>query len=138
MNQNLHEFPVTDEVKRKLAELKSMQDEPLKHGGGGGTSAGMDMMDAKISAAEARVDTKFEQLRGDLKDFATKSTVWGAAATIIAVVLAAIAFGGDRFDAGMGLADKQAVQMQRDAKQDQDVAAINQKLDKLIEQTQKK
>jgi len=106
--------------------------------GGGGGDGGMDMMDAKISAAEARVDTKFEQLRGDLKDFATKSTVWGAAATIIAVVLAAIAFGGDRFDAGMGLADKQAVQIERDAKQDQDVAGINQKLDKLIEQSQKK
>lgn len=98
----------------------------------------MDMIDAKVAAAEARVDTKFEQLRGDLKDFATKATVWQAAATIIAVVLAAIAFGGDRFDAGMGLADKQAVQIERDAKQDQDVAGINQKLDKLIEQSQKK
>jgi len=116
----------------------------------------MDMMDAKIAAAEARVDTKFEQLRGDLAGFSTRITsiqsaidgkpgfwnmvgiIAGGIATALAIGLAVIAFGGDRFDAGMGLADKQAAQMQRDTKQDKDVAAINQKLDKLIEQSQKK
>ena len=95
---------------------------PLKHGGGGGTSGGMDAVDAKIAAAEARTDTKFAELRGDLKDFATakemRNTVWGAALTLGAIILAAIAFGGDRFDAGLGMADTHQKQLQRDAEQD--------------------
>lgn len=92
----------------------------------------MDTVDAKIAAAEARTDTKFAELRADLKDFATKSTVWQAAATIIAVVLAAIAFGGDRFDAGIGMADTQQKQLQRDQQQDQAVQRMEGKLDQLI------
>lgn len=104
----------------------------LKTGGGGGTSDGMDAVDAKIAASEARTDTKFAELRGDLKDFAKKSTVWQAAATIIAVVLAAIAFGGDRFDAGMGVGDMKAAQVERDQKQDQAVQSIESKLDQII------
>lgn len=123
------------------------------------------MTDTKIAAAEARTDTKFAEMRGDfadlrgsfsdmrgdfttlraefatlradLKGYATKSTVWQAAATIIAVVLAAIAFGGDRFDAGIGMADIHQAQMQRDAKQDEAVSQMDRKLDKLIEQTKR-
>lgn len=118
------------ETRRDIAE-------PLKHGGGGGTSGGMDTVDSKIAAAEARTDTKFAELRGYLKDFATarelRGTVWGAAATIIAVILAAIAFGGDRFDAGIGMADIRQAQLARDADQDRAVKSIEGKLDKLIE-----
>jgi hypothetical protein len=61
-----------------------------------------------------------------------RNTVWGAGATIIAVVLAAIAFGGDRFDAGMSVADQQADQIIRDGQQDKSVREINDKLDRLI------
>lgn len=115
------------QYEKQKAEL-----DQLKSGGGGGTFTGMDTIDAKIAASEARTDTKFEALRADLKDFATKGTVWQAAATVIAVVLAAIAFGGDRFDAGMGMADVRQAQMQRDAEQDASVQSIEKKIDQLI------
>jgi hypothetical protein len=115
---------------------------PLNHGGGGGTSGGMETVDAKIAAAEARTDTKFAELRGDLKSFATakelRNAVWGAAAVVIATVLAAIAFGGDRFDAGLGMADVRQAQLQRDDKQDEALKSIEGKLDKLIEAQQAK
>lgn len=106
--------------------------EPLNAHGGGGTLPPMDVVDAKIQASEARTDTKFAELRGDLKNFATKSTVWQGVAVIIATLLAAMAFGGDRFDAGIGQADIRQAQLERDKKQDESVSRIEQKLDKLI------
>lgn len=121
-------------AKRDLEEALAQREssDRLKFGGGGGTSDGMDTVDAKIAASEARTDTKFAQLRSDLKDFATKSTVWGAMGTAVALILASIAFGGDRFDAGMGVADVRQGQIERDAKQDASVKAINDKIDRLI------
>lgn len=113
------------------------QQATLNPGGGGGTSGSMETVDAKIAAAEARTDTKFVQLRSDLKDFATKGdlhkTVWGATAVIIATILALASFGGDRFDAGLGMADQRQAQLERDAKQDAAVGSINSKLDELLE-----
>lgn len=110
---------------------------PLNHGGGGGTSGSMETVDAKIAAAEARTDTKFAELRGDLQKFATKGTVWGAVgsavAAILGVLLALMAFGGDRFDAGLGQADVRQAQLERDAKQDADVVGMNSKLDALLQ-----
>ena len=99
---------------------------PLKDGDGSGTSGGMDTVDAKIAAAEARTDTKFAELRGDLKDFATKTTVWQAVGTIIVsvlgVLLAVLAFGGDRFDGGLSvggiISQVQGEQKARDQAQD--------------------
>lgn len=95
-----------------------------------------DIIDAKIEAAEARIDTKFAELRGDLKDFATKGTVWGAVATAIAsilgVLLAVLAFGGDRFDGGLGLADQRQAQLQKDERQDEAANAIDAKLDLIL------
>lgn len=117
--------------------VEGPQNSALKHGGGDGTSDGMETVDAKIAAAEARTDTKFAELRSDLKEFATTSqlraTVWGATAVIIATGLAAVAFGGDRFDAGMGMADRIAEQKARDQIQDQSVQRIEGKIDRLIE-----
>lgn len=86
----------------------------------------METVDAKIAAAEARTDTKFAELRGDLSKFATTGAVWAAAgtaiATILGVLLAVMAFGGDRFDAGVGaggaIAPYAEQQRARDAKQD--------------------
>ena len=107
----------------------SRSTEGLKHGGGGGTSGGMDAIDAKIAAAEARTDTKFAELRGDLKDFATKRTVWSGVASVIGAVVAAIslllailAFSGSRFDSGMSargaVAEMVSEQHKRDDAQD--------------------
>lgn len=128
-----------EEWRRRSSSVLGALEEPelpLQFGGGGGTSGGMDIMDAKIAAAEARTDTKFAELRSDLKDFATKGTVWGAVASgvvaILGVLVGLIAFGGDRFDAGLGMADVRQAQAERDAKQDQAVKDINAKLDQLI------
>ncbi len=110
-----------------LAERAAAQaDFHLKTPTGGGTLPPMETVDAKISASEARTDTKFAELRGDLKEFATKNTVWGAAATaivsILGVLLALVAFGGDRFDAGVsaGSALSPYAEQQRERDQAQD------------------
>lgn len=128
-----------DEADRELTEANNelrRQMETLKQNSPSGTSGNMDTVDAKIAAAEARTDTKFAELRGDLKDFATKGTVWGAVASgvvaILGVLVGLIAFGGDRFDAGLGMADVRQAQIERDAKQDAAVNDINGKLDQLI------
>lgn len=134
-------------LEKRYAELTS-EDARLKTGGGGGTSDGMDTVDAKIAASEARTDTKFAELRGDINtQFAelrmqlahmpSKNTLWAAvgtgAAAVLGVLLAIIAFGGDRFDAGMGVADQRQAQLQRDQKQDAALSGIEGKIDQLIE-----
>jgi hypothetical protein len=101
----------------------------LKKGGPGGTSGGMDSVDSKIAAAEARTDTKFAELRGDLQRFATKQTVWGAAGSIVAILLAVMAFAGDRFDAGMSASDVIATYTEAQRKRD---AAQDEKLDEIL------
>lgn len=84
----------------------------LQHGGGGGTSGGMDIIDAKIAAAEARTDTKFAEVLGELKamrsdmshmpsTWAMVGTMGGFAVVIVTVILAVMAYGGDRFDGGV-------------------------------------
>lgn len=109
---------------RKLQSrnLSSEPELPLYGGGGGGTSGGMDLMDAKISASEARTDTKFAELRGDLKNFATKGTVWTAVGTALGIMLAVAALAGNRFDAGMTIRSTveavTADQHRRDSAQD--------------------
>jgi hypothetical protein len=132
---------VTEAANDELALVRRLNDESsdlaaqvraLKKGGPGGTSGGMDTVDSKIAAAEARTDTKFAELRGDLAKFATKGTVWAAAGTlggtILAVLLAVLAFGGDRFDAGMSassaVAPFVAAQRERDAAQDKKLDEI--------------
>jgi hypothetical protein len=133
------------------------ENERLKSGRGGGTSGGMDTVDAKIAAAEARTDTKFAELQGSIKlEFAElrgnlthlqsavdgKPGLWALVATvatgaagIIGIILAVLAFGGDRFDAGLGLSGQQQAQEQHDAKQDEALQGIGAKLDRLIERT---
>lgn len=131
-----------------LAMIRRLQDErdsleaevtTLKGGGPGGTLPPMDIVTAKIEAAEARTDTKFSELRSDLKDFASKSTVWkGVASTVAAiftamgVILAVMAFGGDRFDAGVNaggaLAPYAAQQKSRDDAQDEKLDEILRRL----------
>ena len=125
------ELRVPDVESDQLALVRNLRDEKvklaaenlrLKQGGPGGTSGGMDPVDAKIAAAEARTDTKFAELRGDLKNFATKGTVWGAAGTVLAILLAVAAFGGDRFDSGMSVSGAVTTMLEaqktRDTEQD--------------------
>ncbi len=125
------ELAIVRRFKRENAELAEAN-RTLKQGGPGGTSGGMDATDSKIAAAEARVDTKFAQLRGDLEKFSTKSTVWGAAGTVVAILLAVAAFGGDRFDSGMSISSAMSTfydaQKKRDAEQDRKFEEILKRL----------
>lgn len=122
------------------ADLKA-QVELLKHGGGGGTSGPMepavplkDYVDARDEAVETRLMAKLDQL-------STKGTIWGAAGTVIAIILAVMAFGGDRFDSGMDASNvvetARKVQAETDAKQDERLRQIDSKLDLLIQRTAK-
>ena len=91
----------------KLAEFRNQKrPQPLHSFGGGGTSGGMDIVDAKIAAAEARTDTKFAQVLGRL-DGIEKSTS-GIRATVIvtgisavALVVAIFGWGSAMFGSGM-------------------------------------
>jgi hypothetical protein len=124
-DENIDQLALVRSLRNQKTALET-ENKTLKKGGPGGTSGGMDVVDSKIAAAEARTDTKFAELRGDLAKFATKGTVWTAVGTlggtILAVMLAVAAFGGDRFDAGMSassaFAPFAAAQRDRDAAQD--------------------
>lgn len=126
------ELALVRTLKEEKAALAA-ENQTLKRGGPGGTSGGMDIVDSKIAAAEARTDTKFAELRGDLAKFATKGTVWAAAATlggtILAVLLGVLAFGGDRFDAGMSASSAVSAYSEAQRKRD---AAQDEKLDEIL------
>ena len=94
-----------------------------------------DYVDARDDAMESRVNAKLGALP-------TKGTVWGAVATAVAIVLAVLAFGGDRFDSGMSAGTivqaQRAEQQKTDQSQDAKLELMNQKLDILIKQTSEK
>jgi hypothetical protein len=129
---------------RKLkAENQKLSDEnrSLKQDGGGGTLPPVDIIDAKIEAAEARTDTKFAMLTGDLTahfgdlkaDLARKpgtGTLIGIAVAIVALLLGALAYGGDRLALGVGLADQRQEQLKRDQAQDKKFDEILDRLPK--------
>jgi hypothetical protein len=118
---------------QRNAEMMEQPELPLKGGSGGGTSGPMvplkDYVDARDEAVESRLLAKLDALP-------TTSTLWATAATIVGVILAAMAFGGDRFDSGIGMADQRQEQLQRDARQDKAVSEMNGKLDVLINREQ--
>ena len=132
MNDAMDQLALVRNLRSQNSELRE-ENETLKRGGGGGMLPPMETVDAKIAAAEARTDTKFAELRGDLKNFASNSTVWAASATaivsILGVLLAVMAFGGDRFDAGMGAGSSIAPYVEQQKKRD---AAQDQKLDEIL------
>lgn len=121
---------------------------PLKGGGGGGTSGPMEpsvslkeYVDKADEAVESRLVAKLDQLPG-------KGTIWGAAAAIVggvfsalAIGLAAVSWGGDRFDAGLSVAPTMAAAQQRqqvvDQRQDAQLSEMDDKLDLIINQTSK-
>lgn len=98
-----------------------------------------DYIDARDEAIETRLSTQLASLP-TAKDMRT--TVWGAAGVVLGLALAALAFGGDRFDSGMSAADvldkAQANQKSVDAAQDKKLDTINAKIDLLIERTASK
>lgn len=109
--------------------------------GGGPTVESLmkDYIDARDDAVESRLSAKLDKLP-------TKGTVWGAVAAIIgaiftalAITLGVIAFGGDRFDAGMSISPAMAAAQQNqaaiDQRQDAQMNVMDQKLDIIIRQT---
>lgn len=113
-----------------------MQVAPTAPGGGGdGIDQSVsikDYVDARTDAVESRINLK-------LSGLATKGSVWGAAGTVLGIILAVLAFGSDRFNGGLSVslvvAEAQKAQAETDKKQDAQLAVMNDKLDILIKQT---
>jgi len=124
---------------RKQLSSANAEIAALKHGGGGGTSGGMEpavplkeYVDARDDAVESRLDGKLDKL-------ATKGTIWAAMATALGLIFAAWALAGDRFDAGMSVSpaigQMQVQQAATDQRQDAKLTRMDRKLDVLITQT---
>lgn len=120
----------------------------LKGGGGGGTFEGMEVVDAKIAAAEARTDTKFAELLGELRlinqqiDHVEKSTgglrstVIGTGIGVVAVAIAVMAYGAQWFGIGMDAqqVSERAAQSALEKVQPQ-MQSLDGKLDQLLQAT---
>lgn len=96
-------------------------------------------IDRSMDAVRAQNDARFAEVLSEIRDIrgliASKPSTWqlvatvfAGAATILGVALAALSYGGDRFDGGVGIADQRYEQIQRDAAQD----AIIRRLDALL------
>jgi hypothetical protein len=109
---------------------------------GGGSGGSMEQMIPIKEYVDARDDAVESRLQQRLDKLSTKTTVWQAAATIIGLLLAALAFGGDRFDGGVGasvlLREQAEKQAKTDQAQDAKLEQMNGKLDILIKQTSMK
>ena len=136
--------------RRKRQAMRQSDEELLKPSGQERMFAAMepeittkDYIDRSMDTVRAQNDARFAEVLGEIKDIGqrlqhieniqlTARQLWGAvltgAATVLGVMLAALAFGSDRFDGGVGLADQRLEQMQRDADQD----AIIRRLDALL------
>lgn len=93
-------------MQEDASSKKLTDDPPLKSGGGGGTYDDMSIVDAKIAAAEARTDTKFAELIGELKAIETstagiKTTVVVTGIAAVALVVAIFGWGSQMFGVGM-------------------------------------
>ena len=68
-----------------------------------------ELIDAKAESVRAQNDARFAELQARMKNSVTgaefRTWIVGAVLTIVAVLVAILAFGGDRFDSGMSVAD---------------------------------
>lgn len=113
----------------------------LKNRGDGGNYGGMEpatreYVDLKLETAMTRIDGKFdvlnERLRGIDEKLARQPGWWsilGAVIIGVGIILAALAFGGDRFDGGLNLSTQMQEQLERDRRQDERLEAILDRLD---------
>lgn len=129
MSERASAVGLYDKFEKKLKEAE-LRIDALKEPGGGGTSNGMEpaskeYVDLKLEAAMGRIEGKLASMPSTAAMIATGFT---SAVGVIGILLAALAFGGDRFDGGVGLADQRQEQLQRDAAQD----AILKRLDALL------
>lgn len=118
-------------------------DAALHRGGGGAgpmepTVNMKDYVDARDAELEAKLLSKLGTLATSNE---VRNNIWGAVVTIIVMVLAILAFGGDRFDGGIAAdammdaakEDQQVV----DRRQDQKLNDMDRKLDVLLERSSK-
>ncbi len=110
---------------------------PLKGGSGGGTSGGMtvsikDYIDARDAAVTSDMHAEFAKLRSDMARLPSTITLITTALVIVGIILAAMAFGGDRFSAGISLADQRQQQLKRDNAQDAASKQNAAKLDEIL------
>ena len=110
---------------------------PLKGGGGGGTSGGMnvsmkDYVDARDAAVASDMHAEFANVRADIAKLPTTWTLVATALAIVSILVAVLAFGGARFSAGISLADQREQQLVRDANQDAAVKKTDAKLDEIL------
>lgn len=147
--------PLADHWRSQLANNENIISNPLHGGGGGGTFGSMDAVDAKIAASEARTDTKFAELLGEMRlmnqrlDHVETQTsglrlnVWLASATAVALVVAIFGWGTSMFGVGMDaqqVSDRavssaiQRIQPQVDA-MNANYSEVSNKLDQLLRAT---
>ncbi len=149
--ENVPLSPVVDLLTRQpYIEPDNMPLEDITDFGGG--SGGGKRMDPSVSMKEyvdARDDAVESRLSGLLSQKPSTATFWGGVAAIIAamftavaIVLATLAFGSDRFNGGLSVsplvAQTQANQSATDKEQDTKIQLMNDKLDVIIKQTAKK
>lgn len=123
---------------REEASLNSAEEESKFHSMDREVTT-KDYIDRSMDAVRAQNDARFAEVLSEIRDIrgliATKPSTWqlvatvfAGAATILGVALAALSYGGDRFDGGVGMADQRFEQIQRDEDQD----AIIRRLDALL------
>jgi hypothetical protein len=115
----------------------------------GGSGGGRGPVDPKVSMkdyVDARDDAIESRLSAQLDKLPTaasmRNNIWGAALTVLGILLAILAFGGDRFEAGMSVSPQivagQQAQRKTDDSQDARLEMMDRKLDILINQTASK
>lgn len=131
-----HEVPERRKTPSMTAQWLAA--DQLKNRGDGGNYGGMEpatreYVDLKVENAVVRLEGKIDALSGRLDSLATRRDTWGAALSaglgLFVALLAVLAFAGDRFDSGLGLADKQQEQLEQDRRQNDRIEAILNRLD---------
>lgn len=100
-------------------------------------------IDARTDAVRAQNDARFAEVLSEIRSVGTRIDhiekgqispwqVWAAALTVFGAGLAVLAFGGDQFGLGAGLAEQQAAQIERDKSQDAKLDTVLDRLDDLL------
>lgn len=103
-----------------------------------------DYIDSKVDAVRAQNDARFAEVIGRIDGLSAKLdhlpstgamivTAVTSALAVVGIVLAAMSYGGDRFDGGIGLADQRQEQLVRDQDQDAKLDTIITRLDALLD-----
>lgn len=92
-----------------------------------------DYIDRSMDAVRAENDAQFAKVLAAIQSkpstWQLVGAVFGAAFTVLGVVLAVLSYGGDRFDGGVSLSEQQQQQIERDKAQDDRLKAILDRLD---------